>query len=78
MLVMQQTQRQIGRPRLNVGPRHTVAVKLEEPEWEKLQEIAKIFGIKPGPHATQHLIDYIRSVDLTQLRNQEVLFSKAS
>lgn len=75
---MQQTQRQIGRPRLDVGPRHTVAVKLEQPEWDKLQEIAQILGIKPGPHATQTLIDYLRSVDLTALRNQEVLFSKAS
>ena len=76
---MQQNERIIGRPPLKVGPRHTVAVKLEQPEWEKLQEIAHILGAKPGPHSTQTLIDYIRSVDLEKLRNQEVLpFCKAS
>lgn len=75
---MQQPKPTVGRPPLDVGPRHTVAVKLEMAEWEKLQAIAIAAGVLPGPHSTQILIDYIRSFDLDQIRNQEVLFDKAS
>lgn len=76
---MTETRNPVGRPPLNYGPRHTVAVKLSDPEWKKLQEIALLQGIQPGPLATEWVIDTIRSVDLENLRTgQETLFTKAS
>lgn len=75
---MESTVRPIGRPPLGVGPRHTVAVKLEADVWQLLQEISRRKGQKPGPISSKILTDFIRSADLDSITDQEELELKVS
>ena len=58
-----------GRPQLHVGPRHTVALRLPQDEWRKLQQIGMLRGLKPGPYSTRLVVEHLRSVDLTSLQD---------
>lgn len=51
-----------------VRDQHTVAVKLPDAEWEKLQAISRILGIREGRFASNHVIELIKAIDLDQLR----------
>ncbi|WP_334173300.1 hypothetical protein [Sinomonas sp.] len=76
---MEDTTTRMGRPPL--GRENTVATKLPDAEMKKLREIAAVLGVKPGRFASDHFIDFIRSVDLDELRSQygqEALIQKAS
>ncbi|MFB8372028.1 hypothetical protein ACFC25_21975 [Pseudarthrobacter sp. NPDC055928] len=76
---MEDTTTRMGRPPL--GRANTVATKLPDAEMKKLREIAAVLGIKPGRFASDHFIDFIRSIDLEKLRaqqRQEALLPKAS
>lgn len=53
-----------------VRDQHTVAVKLPDQEWAKLQEISRILGIREGRFASNHVIDLIKSIDVDKLRAQ--------
>lgn len=64
------SKRRRGRPPHVLGPRHTVALKLPQAEWKKLQEIGIFEGVKPGPYSSQLLIDHLKSVDLAALRER--------
>lgn len=65
-----------------VRDQHTVAVKLPDQEWEKLQEISRILGMREGRFASNHVITLIQSIDINKLRvehDQEALpIAKAS
>ena len=76
---MEERTTRIGRPPL--GRENTVATKLPDAEFDKLREIAAVLGVKPGRFASDHFIEFIRSVDLEALRarrGQEELIPKAS
>ncbi|WP_336853931.1 hypothetical protein [Sinomonas albida] len=76
---MEDTTTRMGRPPL--GRENTVATKLPDAEMKKLREIAAILGVKPGRFASDHFIDFIRSINLEELRaqyGQEALIQKAS
>lgn len=64
----------VGRKPAPVGTRvrdqHTVAVKLPTEEWEKLQQISQILEVREGRFASNHLIDFIRSIDLAALERE--------
>lgn len=63
-------------PGTRVRDQHTVAVKLPDAEWEKLQEISRILGIREGRFASNHVIELINSINLDEMRrkhNQEAL-----
>jgi hypothetical protein len=53
-----------------VRDQHTVAVKLPEAEWKKLQEISKILGIREGRFASNHVIELIQSIKLDEMRKE--------
>ncbi len=66
-----------GRP--SKGPRHSFIVKLDLPRAEKLRDILEILGTDGVSHLSPLVADYVDSVDLTTLRNQEALpLDKAS
>ena len=76
---MEDTTTRMGRPPL--GRENTVATKLPDAEMKKLREIAAVLGVKPGRFASDHFIDFIRSINLDELRaqyGQEALIQKAS
>ncbi|KHL00278.1 hypothetical protein [Sinomonas humi] len=76
---MEDTTTRMGRPPL--GRENTVATKLPDAEMKKLREIAAVLGVKPGRFASDHFIDFIRSINLDDLRaqyGQEALIQKAS
>lgn len=80
---METVQKQTGRPRLRPGSReaelHTVAIKLDEPTWEKLQRIAAALDIKPGRFSSDSIIELVRNFDLDAIESQEALpIAKAS
>lgn len=75
---MESTGRPVGRPPLGVGKRHTVAVKLQDDDWELLREISRRTGEKPGPVSSKLLTQLLRSVDLDSITDQEELELKVS
>lgn len=54
-----------------VRDQHTVAVKLPDAEWEKLQEISRILGIREGRFASNHVIEMIQAINLDHLRAEQ-------
>lgn len=66
-----------GRP--SKGPRHSFIVKLDLPRAKKLREIMEILGTDGVALLSPLVADYVDSVDVKTLRNQEGLpIEKAS
>jgi len=57
-------------PGTRVRDQHTVAVKLPDEEWKKLQAISQILGIREGRFASNHVIELIRATNLDELRSE--------
>ena len=66
-----------GRP--SKGPRHTFVVKLDLARAEKLREFLDALDTDGVSHLSPLIADYVDSIDLETLRNQEALpIAKAS
>ena len=66
-----------GRP--SKGPRHTFVVKLDLARARKLRELLDVLGTDGVSHLSPLIAEYVDSIDLEALRNQEALpIAKAS
>lgn len=60
-----------GRP--SKGPRHSFIVKLDIPRAEKLRDILEILDRDGVSHLSPMIADYVDSVNVDALRNQQAL-----
>jgi hypothetical protein len=52
----------------------TVALQIEDPEKaRKLRLLSALFGQKPGPYLTNMVLEWLDTIDVDQLQQQEAL-----
>ncbi|MFF1831118.1 hypothetical protein [Paenarthrobacter sp. NPDC058040] len=57
----------------------TVAIQVEDAERKKkIQLLSQAFGKKPGPYLTQVILDWIDTIDIEQLRQEQLPIAEAS
>lgn len=57
----------------------TIAIQVEDAERKnKIQLLSQAFGKKPGPYLTQVILDWIDTIDIEQLRQEQLPIAEAS
>lgn len=56
----------------------TIALQIEDPDRKrKIQLLSETFGKKPGPYLTQVILNWIDTIDIDQVRQEQLPMAEA-